>query len=322
MAGRRMGVMLLLFCLFLYLMPCSIQAVSTSDAAEFIVPDRDCTLTLTYRCDGTAFAEKPIRLYRVAEVSADFQYTLTSAFASSGLILNGVQTNGEWNVIRSTLESHILANGIEATQIAMTDAAGQVCFTPLKTGLYLAAADREVQDGTSYSFDTALVSLPGLDADGLWQYRMEVTTKTSVTRQPEPDVPTAENEIQLKILKLWRGDDGETKRPASVSVEIFRDGEWYQTVSLSEENHWSYTWTAADDGAEWMAAEQDIPVNYSATIEKRGTDFILTNTLYPEPSAGAPQTGDTPNVLFYTILMSGSGIALVLLALTEKRKKI
>jgi hypothetical protein len=86
-------------------MPCRVHAASTADAKEMISPERSCTLTVSYHYEGTTFAGLPVKLYNIADVSADFQYSLTAPFQSSGLVLNGVRSASEWNVIRSTLEA-------------------------------------------------------------------------------------------------------------------------------------------------------------------------------------------------------------------------
>ena len=110
MAKRRMGIIAVMLCFCLCLMPCTAFAASTNDAKEAIITDRECSLTVSYRYDGNAFSDQSVKLYMIAEVSTEAQYTLAPSFAASGLILNGVQTTGEWNVIRSTLEAYILAN--------------------------------------------------------------------------------------------------------------------------------------------------------------------------------------------------------------------
>ena len=96
MVKRRLAVMIILMCFFLWLPTCPVTAVSTTDASEPINVNRECTLTLSYICDGTAFEDVSVKLYKIADVSSDFQYTLTSRFESSALILNGIQTKGEY----------------------------------------------------------------------------------------------------------------------------------------------------------------------------------------------------------------------------------
>ena len=141
MAQRRMGMIAFLFCVCLCLRPCRAQAASTADAVEFIAPERECTLTLSYGHAGTTFAGLKVKLYHIADVSKDFRYTLTEPFRSCGLDLNGIRSAGEWNAVRSTLESRILAGRIPPTRTAVTDRAGQVRFEALKPGLYLAIAE-------------------------------------------------------------------------------------------------------------------------------------------------------------------------------------
>ena len=180
MAKRRRGIIAFALCVCLLLMPCQVQAASTADAKEPISTEQDCSLDISYCSGGVAFSELPVRLYKIADVSVDFQYTLTSSFEKSNLILNGIQTVGEWNVIRSTLETYILANGIAADVRGMTDAEGKATFDALKPGLYLAITDRVTQDNTTYVFDSALIALPGLGAEGLWLYEVEVISKSQI----------------------------------------------------------------------------------------------------------------------------------------------
>ena len=316
MAKRRVAVMAFLLCLCLSWLPRGAWAASTADAREPISPDKGCSLTIAYRYDGTNFSNHPVKLYKIADVSADLQYCLTAPFANSKLLLNGVQSVGEWNVIRATLEAHILAYDIAADLTAVTDEEGQVCFRDLKPGLYLAVTEKVSRDGWVYSFDSALIALPGLDADGLWQYNVAVVSKSAATALPETDA-----EMEFKVLKLWKGDQGRSDRPESVEVEIFRNGASYQTVVLSEENHWAYCWKAKDDGADWTVVERNIPSGYTLTIEKREASFVLTNTRPTDPP-DLPKTGDTANVMLWVVLMILSGSMLMVFGITGKRKRV
>lgn len=315
MAKRRMAVMIALICLCFWLTPCYAMAASTTDASEPINVNQECILTLTYICDGTAFENISVKLYKIADVSSDFQYTLTSHFEPSELILNGVRTNGEWDVIRSTLEAHIIADNIKADAIARTDSKGLVCFKSLKPGLYLATGGTMTGKELTCFFDSALVALPGLSADGHWQYRVTVASKSEM-------IPPSDKEIELKVLKLWKGDEGRNSRPKNIEVEIFRDGASYKKVVLSEDENWSYSWTAKDDGAKWTVIERNTPSSYTMTAQNRDTSFILTNTYTPAKPDGpfdAPQTGDTSNIMLYVILMIVSGSMLIILGIIGKR---
>ena len=315
MAARRMAIICLLVCLGLCWMPGRAGAVSTADAVEPISPEKSCSLTLRYVCDGIAFENLPVKLYRIAAVSAEAQYTLTPQFRSSGLEINGIQTAGEWDVIRSSLEAHILAAGIAPDVESATDADGHACFTDLMPGLYLVAAVHTEQEGWHYSFRSALIALPGLDESGLWLYDIAAT--------PKPDIlpPSEPQELQYQVLKLWKDEGSEEKRPASIEVEIFRNGESRETVVLSKENNWSYRWTVPADGARWQVVERNIPEGYVLTVEDRGTTFVLTNSV-PKDPPGTPQTGDSFNILLAVVLMNLSGAGLITLGLCRKRSAV
>ena len=316
MAERRLGIIALLLCACLCVMPYTAWAASTTDAREPVAVDRECTLTIAYSHDGTAFPDQRVQLYHIADVSADFQYTLTAAFAETGLILNGIQTNGEWKVIRTTLESYIVATKVAPSQTTATDESGKAAFSKLTPGLYLVSAVRVTRENTEYFFDSALIAVPGLGEDGLWQYDVAVSAKSEILPPTEPD-----EEIQLKVLKLWKGDEGRPSRPKSIEVEIFRDGTSYGIVKLSEENNWSYSWSAKADGATWTVVERNVPDGYTMTVGERETTFIITNTYQDLPKPPPPQTGDTANTLLYTILMYVSGTMLILLGVARKRRR-
>lgn len=319
MAKRRMGIIAFVLCFCMCLMPCRVLAASTTDAKEPISTDKKCSLTLSYCCEETAFSALPVKLYKIAEVSSDCQYTLTPSFEKCNLILNGIQSTSEWNVIRSTLETYILANELQADFTDITGQDGTLSFEELNTGLYLAIAGCVIQNNITYIFDSALVALPGLDTDGVWQYQVAVSAKCEI-------VPSSDDhgEIELKVIKLWKGDNGKTDRPRSVEVEIFRNGASYAEAILSEDNNWTYSWTAKDDGSEWKVVERNIPSEYTMTIEERKTTFVLTNTLTSDvpDTPTTPQTGDTSNIMLYVILMVVSGGILIILGITGKRKRV
>lgn len=316
MIKRKIGILFILLCLCFHLMPYQGMAASTSDAVQSIIPEKECSLTLSYSCADTAFSGVEVKLYRIAEVSADFQYTLTQPFEASGLILDGIQTAGEWNVIRSTLETYILANHLAPEFTSVTNEDGQASFRKLNTGMYLAIVSQDVY----YRFDSALIPLPGLGTDGCWQYQASVNAKGELLPPVDPD-----KEVELKVLKLWKGDESQKDRPKSIEVEIFCNGISHKTILLSDENHWAYTWSAKDDGSNWAVVERNVPKGYTMTVESRQTTFILTNTWTPaetDDPGKHPQTGDTMNILPYVLIMVGAGILLILLGTAGKKSRL
>lgn len=309
MAKRRMGLIAALLCICL--LPFYASAASTTDAKVPVSPNADCALTISYCYEDTAFADLPVRLYKIAEVSENYQYTLLPAYTASGVVLNGIETQREWNVVLATLESYILAGDLQEDKTAVTNETGKVSFTGLETGLYLVSGVAVSQGEPLCAFDATLVSLPGLNGNGVWEYDVSISAKPAIL---QPD-----QELYYQVIKLWK-QDAAADRPQSIAVTIFRNGESYETVTLSRENQWSYTWLAKDDGTSWTVAEQNVPDGYVMTLEQKDTTFVITNTGSAPPS-DTPTTGDSSNVLLYIILMILSGSLLIVLGVTGKRKR-
>ncbi len=312
MKGKK-GIAALLLCLCLFCVTLGAQAASTSDAVEPIDPESECSLSISYLYGETAFSNVSVKLYGIAAISADYKYTLTPALGTFGLTLNGIQTSGEWDVIRSTLEAYITSRSIEPDAVAQTNDEGVVSFEELECGLYLAVADQASSGEIHCRFESSLVTLPILEQDGSWQYQARVNAKAEQI--------TDDGEKEFKLLKLWRGDEGSDSRPNSVEVEIFRDGVVYETVILSEKENWSYVWKAKDDGSDWTVAELDVPSGYTMTVEERDNSLVITNTyVHPDDPSKPPNTGDTSSIMLYVVLFALSGTALLILGIVGRRK--
>lgn len=333
MKKRKSAWISLILCLSLFWMPCTAYAASTSDAVEPVSVSEKCSLTITYACSGTVFPGTSVSLYKIADVSSDLRYTLTDDFQAASLQLNGVTSTGEWNTIRTTLEAYIAANNIAAHAARTANDDGQVFFQDLTPGMYLTAPIQCSRDGFRYCFASVLSAVPDLNDDGTWNCDVNITPKADINS------PSKE-ELQYKVLKLWKDAGNSSNRPDSIEADILKNGEIVKTVVLSDTNHWSYTWYAEDDGSVWQVAEQNVPNGYVMTIEQRTTTFTIINSISHEldtppdepaepdtspyqpdtpVNSDIPKTGDTFHAGLYITLICISGIALVLLSVTGKR---
>jgi len=90
---------------------------------------------------------------------------------------------------------------------------------------------------------------------------------------PEEQDPIRPN---ITVRKVWV-DDG-IGRPASIKVNLLRDGEVYETITLSERNNWVYTWDKLDYRYEWEVEEDEVPEGYAATYKKNASGWVTTIT--------------------------------------------
>jgi len=284
------------------------QSISASALTALDV-ERPCSLTLNYTKDGTAFPGLDILIFRVAECHADGTFDLTGAFADYPVNIHGITTQKQWQDAAQTLASYATADGVDPTAMMVTDAAGAAKFEDLQTGLYLVLdVEAETQEGTFW-FGQSLVLLPRPDEGGEYEYDLEA--------RPKPSALTPWGEYT--VVKLWK-DAGQTgKRPASVTVDILKDGVLQESVVLSPDNNWSYTWKTDGTGGRWSVVETNVPEDYSVSITADGNVFHITNTLPATPPP--PETGDYTPIWPMVLAMSISGCMLLILGIWQKRKQ-
>lgn len=286
-------------------------AVSTTETDELIVPDTVCGLTVSYTHAGQVFSGESVKIRRVASVSEDYQYTALAPFSSAGLTLNGLTSQTEWKVLSNTLNTFAETQSVSVTASAKTDASGKVHFQNLDTGLYLVSGVRADNGEYLCVFEPFLVSIPTLGVDRSWSYKVESHPKAE-EYQPKNE------EVEYYVVKHWWDTGYTIKRPASVVIDIYQNNVFMDSVVLSEENRWSYSWTARDDGSVWQVMERNVPAGYTMSQYRYGWTFVVTNTS-THPSV-PPSTGDSSNFMFWIILAAISGAVLIVIAVTGKKQ--
>ena len=264
---------------------CILMLLFCLTPASAAAPDltQDCSLTLTYQQGGTSFPGMDISIYRVASAQANGSFSLLPAFEDSAADIHSVSSQQEWREIADTLTSHIAANRIAATRTETTrNPDGIAVFSQLEAGLYLVEQAIGESESGSYLFERFMVYLPTPTSNG---YQYDVTAQPKSSLLPDRKDYT--------VLKLWR-DSNRNSRPASVTVDILKDGILQETVTLSTENNWTYTWSAADSRSVWTVSERNVPSGYQASISQRETTFIITNTKTSAPPPGTPDIPDSP----------------------------
>ena len=281
-------------------------------AAPSVDPDAEASLTLQYRCGGTAFAGLEIQTYRIADVLPDGTYTLTDAFAHVPVSIYGVTSQAEWTEIASTLAAYVAADHMEPTYRGVTDDAdGLLCFSGIRPGMYLTLSVRAETEAGTVVFEHLLTCVPNPDEAENPVYDVTVYPK-SVVQQPETEA------IEYRVVKQWKDSGSIQKRPESITIDLLKDGVLQTTQTLSAKNNWSYAWTAPDDGSKWQAVERNVPAGYTVTIVENGHTIVVTNAC-GNGHENLPSTGETAAWQPYAIGMGLSGALLLILAVRRKR---
>lgn len=312
---RKKAITVILLCLTIcvgfILMYMPAYGMSTAQATEPISADTPCELNICYAYNDKVFDGESVKIWQAASVSEDYQYTLTEAFSSLGLPINGITSQKEWAEVTTTLVNFAETRLQDAAINSRTDTKGTAHFEKLEPGLYIVSAVKADRDESLYTFDPFIVHLPALSEDGTWKYMADA--------KPKGDEYKPENKnIEYKAVKLWQDAGYKSKRPSSVEIDIYKDDELVKTAALSNANNWTYRWSAKDDKSNWYVIEKKVPDEYTMRIQKNGKTFTITNVTSEGPPP--PNTGDSSNILLWAILGFISGGCLIALGIICKNR--
>lgn len=301
-------------------------------AAQTIAVDMDCSLTLNLHDDADQpISDLSVFLYKVADLDAQGNMTLTESFAEYDVSLDASDRADA----AQALADYIQRDAVEADVERKTDADGQLILSPLHTGVYLILTDTLSDGETLLRAQPLLLDLPMIDErSGVYAY--------DVTASPKP-LRTVIEKTSIRVIVKWEDKGQESKRPGSVTVDLFRDGELYDTRTVDAESSWTYTWERIDDdGLDGTSARYDAPAaqgkdrplsgEHTWHVVEHGADgytvsydvtpsentLVIINTLpAPEPEPTLPQTGQ----LWWPVaVLAFCGAVLTLIGVIRSRR--
>lgn len=235
------------------------------------------TIELRDKADKETAIGGTVRLHKVGDITirnGNLAFVLTSEFAGSGLSLEDVNAAD----LPGELLDYAEENEIAGT-LVKSNSAGKATFSNLSVGLYLISQKTAVSG--YYKVSPFLVVLPMYSNTSGWDYTISAFPKV----QPE------EEEIDISVRKVWK--DNNKKRPAKLVVQLLKDGEVEEEITLTRKNNWKYTWTDLNGSAEWDVKEKTVPEGYKATYSRSGNVITITNkaSWYVPPPNILIQTG-------------------------------
>lgn len=279
--------------------------------------EQEASLTISSQDGDIPLVGQRFDLYLVAEPDENGQLTATEQFRNFDLNIDGTDEDG-WKALASTLEGYVLRDGLAPAAGAATDEQGLAAFQ-LPCGLYLITTGLHTQNGLIYETAPCLTMVPAFDSDsGEWLYEVTVQPKFESVPEERPETET------LKVLKVWEDDGNKDNRPRKITIQLLRDGEVYDTVTLNAENNWRYDWTDLESRHKWNVTEQE-QEGYSVKITREGITFVVTNT-YKTPSnppvnppSKPPKLPQTGQYWWPVPVLLASGLLLVAVGLVRRR---
>lgn len=278
-----------------------------------------CSLEITYATQGKGFFGEQVKLYRVAEALDDGSFKTLDGYSSYPVSIYDLKTNKDWRETALTLESYVTADGVTPYATKTTKKDGKVIFSNLEKGLYLVCGVIGETDKAQYRFDAFLVYLP-LQTQQSLDFDVKMQPKSS-------EILPIQKPTIYKVVKLWKDLGCKDIRPASVKVDILKDGKVEKEVKLSRENNWSFSFEVDSDVGVWSVVEKNVPKRYTVKITKTGSTFLITNSYKTEPNDDLGGTSDSPSMgdnfpfMFYFVIMLVSGLMLIVLGACMRKGK-
>lgn len=168
---------------------------------------------------------------------------------------------------------YIKSNNIEPTINGNFDSNGIFKVNNLENKLWLIKSGDFVKDNIEYQAIPQLVDSSKISSFEIIEtkYEFEVPDDTSIT---------------YIVKKEWI--DSQKTKHNPIFVSILHNNIVYDTITLSEQNNWSYQWSDLSDEGDWKVIENMIPDGYTVTYTESNNVFKIINT---STTVFQPQTG-------------------------------
>lgn len=125
-----------------------------------------------------------------------------------------------------------------------------------------------------------------------------------------------ETYIDITVNKVWVNDKETGKRPETITVTLYKDGEKYDSKTLSAKTNWSCTWKDLPSQYKWTVDESSVPAGYTKKISLKDTTFTITNTY-----GSIVQTGDSSAPILWALLAMTTAAGAVLTVKKLRKEK-
>lgn len=290
MISKKIKYLLTFIMLFTGILP--VYADDNSNIVDFSKKG-SISITLTEEIENTNISGAEITIYKVADAISEnnnLKFSYDNKLNSCKDDLDNANITS--NVLNCVKNSNV------ANYSNITNEYGIVKFNNLDLGLYLITQSNQIE---GYSKITPfLVMIPEI-LDNNWNYTINASPKVDIIRL-----------FDLSVEKVWNVSN-KNDIPKEITIELVKNNEVIDTITLSNENNWTYTWTQIEKSDEYLVREKNVPTGYTVTYHQEDNKFIVTNT------KTLAQTGQRLwiNLLLVAVGLLFIGIGTVL----KKRKK-
>lgn len=180
----------------------------------------------------------------------------------------------------------------------ITDSNGKVLFDNLNLGVYYIKQTNKIKNFSQ--IDPILIMLPK-EINNSFEYNIDASPKIEILDLTD-----------IKIKKIWNTDKKD-KILNHVTIELYKDKEKIETVTLNEENNWEIVIEELPKSDSYSVKEINLPKGYTVTYNLNEYTFTVTNT---------PSLVDTGQITYVYNIILFIGIMLIIVGIILKRREI
>lgn len=252
---------------------CLIWIIVPVQAASGVDLNQNGSITVDYVLVNAEFS-----LYYVAKMNENITFTPVDEFASYSVQYDHLDTEG-YQLLADTLESYVKRDGVTPKCKARTNTKGRIVWKNLKPGMYLVLGSAKVENDITYIPSASLISIPSESSGGDDRNYMPTLT-------PKYEEYHAGESIDRKVIKVWK-DVHSDDRPENIQIQLLKNDEVYEVVTLSEDNNWQYVWKNLSAEYDWTVVEKNVPKGYTVTTSRENQTCVVTNTKTKEKESTA-----------------------------------
>lgn len=180
----------------------------------------------------------------------------------------------------------------------ITDNNGKVLFDNLNLGVYYIKQTNKIKNFSQ--IDPILIMLPK-EINNSFEYNIDASPKIEILDLTD-----------IKIKKIWNTDKKD-KILNHVTIELYKDKEKIETVTLNKENNWEIVIEELPKSDSYSVKEINLPKGYTVTYNLNEYTFTVTNT---------PSLVDTGQITYVYNIILFIGIMLIIVGIILKRREI
>lgn len=180
----------------------------------------------------------------------------------------------------------------------ITDNNGKVLFDNLNLGVYYIKQTNKIKNFSQ--MDPILIMLPK-EINNSFEYNIDASPKIEILDLTD-----------IKIKKIWNTDKKD-KILNHVTIELYKDKEKIETVTLNEENNWEIVIEGLPKSDSYSVKEINLSKGYTVTYNLNEYTFTVTNT---------PSLVDTGQITYVYNIILFIGIMLIIVGIILKKREI